>query len=60
MSKKTRLKAIERKHRPVTLQAILPSYLQDSSHTEPVATNKVIRPSGYLALDKNGEIYFHK
>ncbi|MFC1630712.1 hypothetical protein ACFL2N_02140 [Pseudomonadota bacterium] len=59
MSKKARLKAIETKNRPVTLQAKLPTWLQDDSYTEPVATGKVITPSGYLTLQKDGSILWH-
>ena len=58
MSKKARLKAIESKNRPLTLQAKLPTWLQDDSYTEPVATGRVIKPSGYLALQKDGSVKF--
>ena len=61
MKHKTRLKRVEKEIQPAeTLTAILPDWLKDDSYTEPVTTGRVIVPSGYLALDENGEVYFHK
>ena len=62
MNRKHRLKALEKKLNPAakTIQAYLPDWLQDSNYKEPVANpgEKIIVPSGFLALDKDGSIYY--
>ena len=61
MRNKDRMKRIEKKIKPTeTLTALLPEFLKSGSYTEPVTTGRVIVPGGYLALDENGEVYFHK
>ena len=60
MSIKDRLKRAEKAVKPTenTIQAFLPSYLQDDSYIEPVANGRVIKPSGYLALQPDGTVKF--
>ena len=59
MKHKTRLKRVEKEIKPAeTLTAILPSWLQDDSYSEPVAKpgEKIIKPSGFMALQPDGSI----
>ena len=63
MNRKHRLKALEKKMKPpVTgIQAFLPDWLQGDDYKEPVASpgERIIVPSGYLALQSDGTVKWH-
>ena len=63
MSKK-RVKALERKLNPqqAFIQAYLPDWLKPEDYVAPVATpgEKIIKPSGFLAIQPDGSVRWHE